>query len=591
MIKRKKIVSIFITAAFLLSMLLGSVPASSAGAVLSDVEGHWAQDTIQNMVSEGIIGGYPDGSFKPNNNITRAEFATLLVKAFDLAPGSGKVFGDTADHWAKDAISTANYHGLVSGYSDTAFGPDDPVTREQIAAMIVGATKVELTGGKSFADSSQISAWARQSVDKAAAAGLIAGYADGTFKPKANATRAEASVILDRGRKLPVAEITTYDAAGTYGPAAGKQEIDSSVTISADGVILQNIVISGNLVIAKAVGNGDVTLKNVTVKGTTFIRGGGKDSIYFNGGKYAEVIVEGTPGKSVRLVAANNAEGIQVIISEKATGEEVILEGSFEGVTVKADNAVLSTQGKTTLKSLKVVEGVSGITINLKEGTTVKELILDSVTKVENISGTITKLSGTKAASSDVKNRPAVSSGGGGGGGSGVAVAVTGISVAPGTMQLEIGAAGIIAATVEPANASNKGVFWTTSNAAVATVVNGQVTAVAAGTATITATSAADSSKAATCVVTVSGEATGTATIKVEVGDPLASFKKLTVLSATVGSDFMVEGSTKKVAVGSSITVMTNAESVDVTLYDADGEVIGIIAVGVTESSEQDYSY
>ena len=165
----------------------------------SDIEGHWAQSIIRQMIDRGIIKGYPDGSFGPNNNITRAEFTSLLVRAFNLEPGPGKIFSDTANHWAKEAIKTANYHGLVGGYSDTLFGPDDPITREQIAVMVVNAIKTEQSDeNKPFTDSAQISAWAKESVTKATTAGLITGYPDGSFRPKDNATRAEAVVVLDR---------------------------------------------------------------------------------------------------------------------------------------------------------------------------------------------------------------------------------------------------------------------------------------------------------------------------------------------------------------------------------------------------------
>ncbi len=208
MIKKRKALSIFITMAVILTMVFSSVLAVNA-ASLSDIEGHWAQDTIRDMVGKGIITGYPDGSFKPNNNITRAEFTSLLVRAFNLESGPGKTFGDTAGHWAGEIIKTANYHGLVSGYSDTLFGPDDPVTREQIAAMVINAIKIEsFNGGGEFTDSAQVSDWAKESVAKAAIAELITGYPDGTFKPKANATRAEAAVVLDRTIKFTDVKVT-----------------------------------------------------------------------------------------------------------------------------------------------------------------------------------------------------------------------------------------------------------------------------------------------------------------------------------------------------------------------------------------------
>lgn len=322
MIKKKQVFNVFITAVIIFTMIFSSISAVVADNLLSDIKGHWAQDTIEDLVNRRIIEGYPDGTFRPNNNITRAEFTSLLVRAFDLKSGLGKVFSDTADHWARDYIKTANYHGLVNGYSDTLFGPDDPVTREQIAAMVVNATKAgSVNESETFTDSAQISAWAKEPVAKAAAAGLITGYPDGSFKPKANATRAEAAVILDRSMKITIDEktITTFDIAGTYGPEDGIQTIKTDVIINADGVILQNTVIKGNLIISEKVGDGDVTLNNVTVEGTTSIYGGGKDSIHINGGQYNNIIIEGTPGGNVRIVAVDT-KGIKIIVSEKAAG-------------------------------------------------------------------------------------------------------------------------------------------------------------------------------------------------------------------------------------------------------------------------------
>ena len=96
---------------------------------LTDINGHWAQKTIEELVATGAISGYPDGTFKPDQTITRAEFATILVKAWELDSDSGKVFADTSKHWAKDSIAIAAAHGIVQGYSDSTFGPNDNITR------------------------------------------------------------------------------------------------------------------------------------------------------------------------------------------------------------------------------------------------------------------------------------------------------------------------------------------------------------------------------------------------------------------------------------------------------------------------------
>ena len=405
--KRKQILSIFIIAAIIFATVFGSISMADITQLLPDIEGHWAQNTIEDMVNEEIIEGYPDGTFRPNKNITRAEFTSLLVRAFDLKPGPGKVFSDTANHWAEDYIKTANYHGLVNGYSDTLFGPDDPVTREQIAVMVVNATKVELLDeSKTFTDSAQISVWAKEPVAKAAAAELIVGYPDGTFKPKANATRAEAAVILDRSMKIPTdGKITTFNIAGTYGPKDGIETIETNVTINADGIILRNTTIKGDLIISEKVGDGDVTLNNVTVEGTTSIYGGGKDSIHINGGQYNNIVIEGTPGGNIRIVAVD-AKGIKIAVSENAVGEEIILEGTFESVEIKSNDIILSTRGKTDINEIKVHKNLSGTILNIDEGAIVKELVLDSATEVKNAKDTIKKIGGDKATDSNIVNPP-----------------------------------------------------------------------------------------------------------------------------------------------------------------------------------------
>lgn len=112
-----------ITAFLVMIMFALTIMAPVSLASTNDITGHWAETQVRKMMNQGIISGYPDGSFKPDEKITRAEFASLVVKGFKLSGGSGKVFADTADHWAKDFIATANAYGVVNGYSDTTTIP------------------------------------------------------------------------------------------------------------------------------------------------------------------------------------------------------------------------------------------------------------------------------------------------------------------------------------------------------------------------------------------------------------------------------------------------------------------------------------
>jgi len=167
------------------------------GPGLSDISGHWAQANIEKLVAKGAVSGYPDGTFKPDAPIKRAEFVTVLVKAFGLTSDEEKVFADTADHWAKDAISVAASLGIVGGYDPDTFGPDDVMTREQMALMLVRALGLEPVDGLlEFTDADSVSEYAKSAIITAVSQGVLAGYPDNTFRPQGSTTRAEAVTAI-----------------------------------------------------------------------------------------------------------------------------------------------------------------------------------------------------------------------------------------------------------------------------------------------------------------------------------------------------------------------------------------------------------
>lgn len=166
----------------------------------SDIKGHWAEKEITQLVNKGFLSGYPDQTFKPNQTITRAEFTSILVKALNLKEvDTGKVFNDTYNHWTQGAIITAHSSGIINGYNESTFGVNDPITREQIAAIIVKAFKLEyIKPIKTFKDEAKTSKWAVEAVATAIGEAIMGGYEDGSFKPQGNATRGEAAAIIIR---------------------------------------------------------------------------------------------------------------------------------------------------------------------------------------------------------------------------------------------------------------------------------------------------------------------------------------------------------------------------------------------------------
>lgn len=176
--------------------------------------------------------------------------------------------------------------------------------------------------------------------------------------------------------KIVKREDVTFNNAGTFGPKTGVEVVDDNVTINKSDVILQNMHITGNLTIGEGVGEGDVTLNNVIVDGNTYVKGGGNNSIHINGGQYNNIIVQQTSSGQVRIVAVDT-DGLEVVISEDAEGEDIILEGAFDNVTIEAPNVKISTQGDTQIGEFNVLAGATGSQVTLDAKTTVDKLILD----------------------------------------------------------------------------------------------------------------------------------------------------------------------------------------------------------------------
>jgi uncharacterized protein YjdB len=309
------------------------------------------------------------------------------------------------------------------------------------------------------------------------------------------------------------AETVVYDAAGSYGPDHGSDTLAGDVIVAADGVTLNNLVIQGNLTISEAVGDGTVTLNNVTVVGDTLVRGGGVNSIHINGGQYSRIVMEKTASGAVRIVATG-VDGLDVVIAEDAAGETIILEGAFASVTVNAPNMIVTTQGNTTtIGTMTVGAGAAGTTLNLASGTTVTDLELNAKTAVKG-QGTVVKATvkadgvvfdkkpGTYTVAPGVVIPPVFPSDSGGGSGP-TTIAVSAVSLDKTAIALAINVTDSLTATVVPATATNKTLTWSSSDNAIATVdSNGTVTAVSEGEATITVTSQ-DGNKSATCTVAV----------------------------------------------------------------------------------------
>lgn len=166
---------------------------------ITKIEYKVTKNAVEEVKAIAYIKGYPDGTFKPQANVTRAEaaqmFATLLNGGTNFGTSQATKFSDASDDWYSKAINYVVGKGLISGYPNGTFKPNDSITRAEFAQMISGYIKNEKAGSSDFKDVKDH--WAKDAIDKLNGNKNVSGYPDGSFKPNAKITRAEAVTILN----------------------------------------------------------------------------------------------------------------------------------------------------------------------------------------------------------------------------------------------------------------------------------------------------------------------------------------------------------------------------------------------------------
>lgn len=171
---------------------------TSAPAVsFSDVPAtSWSASYVERASKLGIVTGYSDGTYRPDNRVSRAEFATMVAKALALPQSGTASFPDTQGHWAAKAIAALHEHGVINGYKDGSFRPDQEVTRAEIVAMLARLTDYVPGAAATFEDTA--TCFASEPINAFTAAGIVSGAGNGLFKPNAPATRAESVAMIIR---------------------------------------------------------------------------------------------------------------------------------------------------------------------------------------------------------------------------------------------------------------------------------------------------------------------------------------------------------------------------------------------------------
>ena len=237
--------------------LAAGLMGTAAGAFV-DTNGHWAEQAISKWSEEySIIQGYEDGTFRPDNSITRGAFAGIMDRFLqfrEVAPAG--TFSDLTGNYWEDAILKLNAAGIYLGNNGKAL-PTDTITRQQAVTMIARAFHIEAeTTSLHYTDADKIAEYARPAVAEMTARGFVNDSMDGSFRPSDPITRAEIVNILSN-----MIQVLLKDGESHTGDVFG-----SLMVSSPEGAVISDGLIMGDLILAPGV-QGDVILERVDIEG------------------------------------------------------------------------------------------------------------------------------------------------------------------------------------------------------------------------------------------------------------------------------------------------------------------------------------
>ncbi|WP_151735028.1 LamG-like jellyroll fold domain-containing protein [Paenibacillus tengchongensis] len=330
-----------LTSSLLAFLLLVPAPAMAASTNVSDYKnigasgqqqaadysGHWAQSDFQSWVDKGLLSGYGNGIFKPNQDITRAEWVSLINRVFKLQTAAELQYSDVAKGSAVyGEIAKAVAAGYVSGYDDGTFRPDQSVSRQEAAVMLFRQFGLE-TGASAAApaDAAQLPAWSKDAVLTLLGEGYLSGYEDGSFKGARPVTRAEALRMIGRLAGEIVVNGGDYDGLNA-----------KNLVVNTAGVVLRNASIAGNLYLTEGIGEGEVTLDNVKVGGRIIASGGGAGSVILNNTQASSLVAAKKNGK-LRIVAkgASVVPSVQVLSGVHLEEDASLTAAGFSSVFIR----------------------------------------------------------------------------------------------------------------------------------------------------------------------------------------------------------------------------------------------------------------
>ncbi len=370
-------------------------------SALSDLSGHWAEDTMLRWASNGLLTGDGAGRYRPNDEISRAEFAALIDRVLNL-PQQGAdayAFSDVeSGAWYASAVASGYAAGIVQGTDKGKFNPTTAITRQDAAVIVARAFGLEdeVAADAGFSDKMQISPYASESVAALQSRKYISGRSGNRFAPQERITRAEVVQMIDNA----MGELVW--TPGTY-----ERDFTGNVVVNTAGIELKNLMIAGDLYIAQGVGEGDVLLNNVTVKGKTYVFGGGIDSVKLKDSRLLGTLIVNKRSGPVRILVSGATAIARVVMQSggileegELTREQIGFRNVEINIRESAKSRVVTLSGQ--FEQVRQI-GVT-VKVELKQGTVVETFAFDAIAAVTG-AGTI-RLANIRVSGSNLSKWP-----------------------------------------------------------------------------------------------------------------------------------------------------------------------------------------
>jgi uncharacterized protein YjdB len=541
--KRTKRLSMLVMAIFCFSIAAGWGCAPAQAAVeLTDISDNWAFSQIFYLVDRGVIAGYADGTFRPNNPISRAEFITITNRAFGYANTSTIDYTDvkTSD-WFYGEIAKAKAAGYIAGFSDGSMRPGSQISRQEVAAIIARVLNLDTSsaGQLNFTDADSIPDWSRNAIAAMVKASYLSGYPDGNFRAANAISRAEAAVIISLaiGNRVAVSAVTLDKPAVVV--AEGESATLTAAITPADASNQRVLWSSADRSVAIVSTTGTVTGISAGKTGVTVTTsdGGFMDTCQVT--VVAPVAVTGVSLSPPSLILTTGFTGTLTasVLPAEATNRTVLWASSDPAVAFVDSNGVVTAVAPgSTFISARTLDGgyisVSQVTVNapVKAAGIMLNKPSASITVgySEVLVATIVPPETTDKGVSWSSSAPLIASVNGNGtvtalaAGSAIITArtndggftskcnvtvtspipVTSVSLDQKQLDLKVGETAVLEASVSPSDATNINVDWSSTDLNVAAVSDGLVTAVGPGLATIMVRTQ-DGGKTAICDVSI----------------------------------------------------------------------------------------